>query len=238
MRNQDGIAYYRQIADILIRRIHSGDYQPGEQLPSDRDLSSEFGHNRHTIRRALEIIEDQRLITRQQGRGTFVATELPSATKKIQLPIGLIDITQRLGQRPDAHLLNIQVGPFGRVSKPLRLKGADQVIYIQRLRLIDNEPAILEHIYVPHTLTPDLEQQDLSQSLRNMMAERYGLVVTCKEIEFEPILSSSYISQQLGISVGSPVIMEKRLSFANGEIPCEYSEHIYRGDRFAFTLRQ
>src|SRR3990172_5374396 len=94
---QDGIAFYRQIADILIKRIRAGQYSPGERLPSDRALSAEFGHNRHTVRRALDVVEEQKLITRQQGKGTFVAKTLPASPEKKHLSVGLIDTTRQLG---------------------------------------------------------------------------------------------------------------------------------------------
>ena len=240
MENQGGIAYYRQIADRLIQRIYDGEYAPGEQLPSDRELSTEFGHHRHTIRRALDIVESQRLIKRQQGRGTFVADVLPSPTEKMRLPIGLIDMTRRLGQRPAATVLDVSVsvGQADHINDALQIASDDKVIYLHRLRFIDDEPVILEHIYVPHRLTPGLEHNDLNQSLRDLMVDQYQLAISHKIIEFESILANSYAAQHLHIAVGSPLMQEQRVVFTADNLPCEYSRHIYRGDRFLFSLRQ
>jgi GntR family transcriptional regulator len=239
MGNQGGIAYYRQIADRLIQRIYDGEYALGEQLPSDRELSIEFGHHRHTVRRALDIVEAQALITRHQGRGTFVADILPPPTEKTRLPIGgLIDMTRRLGQRPEAKVLSVSIIQADNVSGALQINPDEQVIYLHRLRLIGDEPVILEHIYVPHRLVPGLEREDLNQSLRDLMAEQYRLSIARKEIEFESILSNSYAAQHLQIAVGSPLMLEKRVAFTPDDLPCEYSKHIYRGDRFLFSLRQ
>ena len=238
MENQDGIAYYRQIADRLIQRIFDGDYAPGEQLPSDRELSTEFGHHRHTIRRALDIVESQRLIKRQQGRGTFVADVLPPPTEKTRLPIGLIDMTRRLGQRPAATVLDVSVSvsQANHISDALQIASDDKVIYLHRLRFIDDEPVILEHIFVPHRLAPGLEHDDLNQSLRDLMINQYQLAITHKVIEFESILANSYAAKHLRIAIGSPLMLEKRVAFTADNVPCEYSKHIYRGDRFSFSL--
>ena len=238
MENQDGIAYYRQIADCLIQRIYDGEYPLGEQMPSDRELSVEFGHHRHTVRRALDIVEAHALIERHQGRGTFVAEVLPPLNEKTRLPIGLIDMTRRLGQRPAASVLSVSVSEANHVNEVMQLELDEPVICLHRLRYIDDEPVILEYIYVPHKLAPGLEHKDLKQSIRDMMVEQYQLTIVQKEIEFESILSNSYTSQRLGIAVGSPLMLEKRVAYTENNILCEYSEHVYRGDRFAFTFRQ
>ena len=235
--NQHGIAYYRQIADILIKRIRTGHYAPGAQLPSDRDLSAEFGHNRHTVRRALDVVEEQRLITRHQGKGTFVVKVLPDDHEKRHLSLGLIDMTRQFGARPSARVLDIAVQLADRVTLTLGLRPEELVTYIHRLRLIDDTPMIIEHIYVPQRIAPGLQDHNLSQSLRDLMTETFNIEVASKEVTFESILSDSYVSQLLNIPVGSPMLLEKRLSRTDDDTPCEYSEHIYRGDRFAFRMK-
>lgn len=237
MRNEAGIAYYRQIADILIARIYNGSYASGERLPSDRELGLEFGHNRHTIRRALDVVEAHNLIVRRRGKGTFVAENIPPGPPRTELPIGLIDITRQLGARPAAEVLKVMVQPANGVAARLRINKDDRVIYLHRLRYLEGEPAIVEHIYVPQALCPGLERYDLSQSLHQLMHRAFGLDVTHKEVAFESILSDGYVSQLLKLPVGSPMMLERRILYAKDGVPREYAEHIYRGDRFSFTLR-
>ncbi|HLV35868.1 MAG TPA: GntR family transcriptional regulator [Spirillospora sp.] len=235
--NQDGIAIYRQIADILVKRIRAGQYSPGERLPSDRELSAEFGHNRHTVRRALDVVEELQLITRHQGKGTFVVRTLPAPPEKKHLSIGLIDTTRQLGTRPPARVLSVSVQSADQVAFNLNLNPGDLVTYLHRLRLIDNTPMIVEHIYVPQALAPKLEDYDLNQSLHEVMTTRFQIEIAGKDVTFESIPSDGYISQLLNIPVGSPMLLEKRLSYTTDHVPCEYSEHIYRGDRFVFRLK-
>ena len=232
-----GIAYYRQIANTLIIRIQSGQYSPGERLPSDRDLSEEFGHNRHTVRRALDLLESEDLIVRRQGRGTFVADPLPVRRSKTQISLGLIDITRAMGVRPDAKVLGVTVEHAGDIAPVLDLQQRDCVIHIHRLRSLNDAPIIVEHIYLKHALLPELEKLDLSQSLRNIMRDQYGIAVTHNRIEFESILSTEEVSTLLDIPLGSPLLLEKRITYAAEGMPCEYSEHVYPGDRFSFVFR-
>lgn len=233
----DGITYYRQIADIIIKRIRTGQYAPGARLPSDRKLGAEFGHNRHTVRRALDVVEEHKLITRHQGKGTFVVKTLPSSPEKNHLSIGLIDTTRQFGTRPAARVLQVSVQPADQVAEQLRVRSDEPVTYLNRVRSIDNTPLIVEHIYVPQKIAPGLENFDLKQSLRDLMTTQFQIIIAHKEVTFESIPSDSHVSQLLGIPVGSPMLLEKRLSFTADNTPCEYSEHIYRGDRFVFRLK-
>ena len=237
LNNQRGITYYRQIADVLIGRIYREVYRPGEKIPSGRELSAEFGCNRHTIRRALDLLEQEHLVTRHQGRGTYVVDEIPNSIRKTQLTIGLIDISHALGARPPAKLLSVNVQPASEVAAKLDIAEETLVTHIHRVRLINDQPAIVENIYIPYPTAPNLTDFDLSLSLRGLMRQQFNLHLTRSEIIFESIISSGYISEILEIPIGSAVMLEKRTSINSENMPSEYSEHIYRGDRFAFVLK-
>jgi DNA-binding GntR family transcriptional regulator len=236
-KKHSGITYYRQIADIIIDRIFSGSYRPGKRLPSDRELSEEFGYNRHTIRRALDLVEAQGLILRQQGKGTFVVDPLPHKNRKTQLVLGLIDITHEFGLRPNAELLEVAVQPADKVAMMLQIDKEEHVTYMHRLRYLNNEAAIIEYIYVSQKVSPGLEKYDLTFSLRSLLQDQYQLNITRKEVTFESVVSNSYVSRLLNIPIGSPMMLEKRVSYTHDGTACEYSEHIYRGDRFSFVLK-
>lgn len=234
-KKQSGIAIYRQIADILTLRIKQGKYKAGEQLPSDRDLSTEFEHNRHTIRRALDILEGNKLIVRHRGRGTFVADTLNTKDSRTSLTLGLIDLTREIGERPTAKVLHTYLQTTDQIDKPhtVPIEGAYYVIH--RLRSINDDPLIIETIHIPILIVPDLLTHDLTASLRELLHETYNIQIVRVDISIESILSDAYMSTLLNIPIGSPLILEKRLAYTADEDMCEYSEHIYRGDRFTFS---
>ena len=237
LSNHIGIAYYRQIANTLVIRIHTGQYASGERLPSDRDLSEEFGRNRHTVRRALDLVEAEDLIVRQRGRGTFVADPLPLRKSKTQISLGLIDITRALGMRPEATVLSVTVEQADEIATMLDIEAQDQVTHIHRLRSLNDDPIIVENIFLATSLFPGLERYALSQSLRDIMREHYDIEITHNQLVFESILSTEEVSSLLNIPVGSPMLLEKRVTYADNGCRCEYSEHIYPGDRFSFVLK-
>lgn len=234
-KKQSGIAIYRQIADILTLRIQQGIYKPGERLPSDRDLSEEFGHNRHTVRRALDILENDKRIVRHRGKGTYVAHTTPLSDKRTSLRLGLIDLAREIGERPNATVLHTYVQTADKANNSHKIPLKNKYYVIHRLREADDEPLIIETIHIPIEVAPDLLKHDLSASLRELLGDTYDLQLERVDVSIESIISDAYMSKLLKIPIGSPLILEKRLAYTADEDICEYSEHIYRGDRFTFS---
>lgn len=236
-KKQSGIAIYRQIADVLTLRIKLQVYKSGDRLPSDRDLSEEFGHNRHTVRRALDILETEKLIVRQHGKGTFV-THMPNLQEeRTSLPMGLIDLTREIGERPSATVLYSNVQTVDKVGHPLNIAVMSNYYVIHRLRLVNKEPLIIETIHIPEAIAPNLFIHNLEASLRELLQETYHVQIARLDISIESIVSDAYMSKLLEVPIGSPMIFEKRIAYTDDELICEYSEHIYRGDRFTFNQK-
>jgi GntR family transcriptional regulator len=87
--DHDGMrAPYLQLADILRKRITSGEIPPGRRIPSQTELEQAFGLSRNTIKKALGILKDEGLVETAPGRGLFVAkagqTIVPSASEQTQ----------------------------------------------------------------------------------------------------------------------------------------------------------
>ena len=106
---------------------------------------------------------------------------------------------------------------------------------IHRLRLLNDEPLIIETIHIPESIAPELFTHDLEASLRELLENVYKIHIERLDISIESIVSDAYMSRLLDVPIGSPMIFEKRVAYTANEQVCEYSEHIYRGDRFTFT---
>ena len=234
-KKQSGITVYRQIADVLKLRIIQQEYNVGDRLPSDRDLSDMFGHNRHTVRRALDILEAEQFITRKHGKGTFVTYEPTIQEDRTSLPMGLIDLTKAIGERPSATMIYSNIQTVEKIGHPLKIAVVSDYYVIHRLRLLNQEPLIIETIHIPEAIAPKLFTHDLEASLRELLHDTYDINIIRLDISIESIISDAYMSKLLEVPIGSPMIFEKRVAYTVDEEVCEYSEHIYRGDRFTFT---
>lgn len=234
-RYETSIPLYVQIAESLLDRIESGELRPGDRLPAERELSQTLEVNRMTVRRALQVLELQGLLMRRQGDGTYVTAP------KIERQAGnLVPFTkgmQRRGYTPGAEVITFERRPAEpSAAKELQLPISTPVYYIRRLRLINQEPVMLERFTLPVRRVPGLERYDLAScSVYEVMETEYGISVTRARQSLEPVVAAEYEAELLRVNPGAPLMLEQRLSFDQDEQPIEYGNDLYRGDRFRFV---
>ncbi|MBI5829640.1 MAG: GntR family transcriptional regulator [Chloroflexi bacterium] len=231
-----GVPLYVQIAESLLDRIEAGELAPGHRLPAERELSQTLGVNRMTLRQALHSLEMQGLLVRRQGAGTYV-----TEAKKIERQAGkLVPFTKGMTQRgyePGAKVLSVEQRPAdSAIAKELGLRTSDAVYDIHRLRLINQEPAMLETFYLPVARFARLDQFDLAKrSVYEILETEYGVTISRARQSLEPVVAAEYEARLLKIKIGAPLMLETRLAFDDRGRPVEYGRDLYRGDRFRFV---
>ena len=229
------IPLYIQIAERLIAQIESGGLSPGEQLPPERDLSEQIGVTRMTLRRALQVLESQGLIVRKHGVGTFIAE--PKIDRQMEIVFRFTSGIQNRGLTPGAEIISIEeilAEPV--LAKDLGLPVSSPVYSILRLRSINQEPVMLESYKIPVQRFPGLDRYDLEKrSIYEIMEIEYGVPITRARQSFEPVIAIEFEANLLKINIGEALMLEKRLSYDSNNLPVEYGNDRYRGDRFRFV---
>ncbi len=230
------VPQYIQIADSLLDQIESGELAPGSRLPSERTLSELFDVNRLTLRRALSRLEAQGLIVRRHGKGNFIAE--PKIERQTGRLVSFTSGMQRRGLSPGAKVINIEQRPVeASIAKQLNVPVLTPVHYVVRLRMINQEPVMLEQLWVPVHCFPGLEHQDLNnRSVYEIMETEYGVSMTNAQRSLEPVIATEYEAELLGIETGTPLMLEQRLGFDQNAKCVEFSKDLYRGDRFRFMV--
>lgn len=227
---------YVQIAEGLIDRIESGELAPGDRLPPERILSSSLGVTRVTLRQALQLVEAEGLLERRQGAGTFIAAPKIERTTTRLTPFTLG--MKRSGLIPGARVVQFERKP-AKISTARRLKLplSSELYYCHRLRLINQEPIMVEKFYLPASSFPDLDAAVLEDaSVFEILEQGYGVRIIRAEQSLEAVSASDYEAELLGITAGAPLLLERRVSYDTGGRPVEYAKDLYRGDRFKFLL--
>jgi GntR family transcriptional regulator len=225
---------YSQIAARLTDRIRAGKLTAGSRLPPERELSETLGVNRMTLRQALHMLESQGLLVRRQGDGTYVAEPVieRQAGKLISFTYGM----QRRGLKPGAKVVLFTQHPVdAEIANRLRVRESALVYDVHRVRLINDEPVLLERYIIPVSRFPNLEKHDLSRSMYEVMEKEYGVQVQQARQSLEPVVAGKYEAGLLGIKKGAPLMLERRISFDKEDRPVEYGNDLYRGDRFRFV---
>jgi GntR family transcriptional regulator len=225
---------YIQIAESLLDQIEAGELAPGTRLPPERTLSELFEVNRVTLRRALGKLEAQGLIIRKHGEGNYIAE--PKIERQTERLVSFTDGMQRRGLLPGAKVIEIEQRPVeAAIAKQLNVPVLTPVYYVLRLRMANQEPVMLEHLWVPVLCFPGLEKQDMNKrSVYEIMKTEYGISMTKAQRTLEPVVATKFEADLLGIEIGAPLMLERRLGFDQNANCVEYSKDLYRGDRFRF----
>ena len=203
----------------------------GDAIPSERQLSADFGVSRLTVRAALDDLVREGHLVRRHGSGTFVSE--PKIAQELTMTSFTDDMRAR-GLRPASQTLDLRVVPAGaRLGRLLHVSPSEPVLVADRLRLADGESMAIETVHIRASHVPGLTAADLEErSFYELLRDRYGIVVVGGEQTIEPTVTDEDESQALGVPLHSPAFRFERVTHsAAGEI-VEFVESIYRGDRY------
>jgi GntR family transcriptional regulator len=234
------LPFYFQLKQILLAELADRELSPGDRLPGDHELCETYGVSRTVVRQALAELETEGVIERVKGRGTFVAP--PRTTEHlVQSLTGLYEDVVSRGSKLRSDVRRQEVVPAdGKIARQLQLVEGSDVLCIERLRFVDEEPWVLTTTYLPFEIAPGLLTDDLThQSLYALLENTYGVVLTHGRRAVEAAAAGEEVAAALALQPGEPVLVLRSASYA-AERPVEVFVAYHRGDRsrFEVTLRR
>lgn len=231
----DPFPKYLQIREILLRWV--ADREVGDMLPSEKALSHEFQVSRVTIREALKSLEQDGIIARRAGVGTWVARAAPLVAD--QRATGPIEEFVRLGIKTSTTLLST-----GLITAPPEVaavfrQGEDwTVLEAQRLRLVEGEPFLLLNAYFPPNIGRKVANISHSDTLYvPTLRALYDAEIREEWQRIEATAIDSKLAKILKIKTGSPVLVVNRLFVDSQRKPVVYFNTIFRADRYYYTVK-
>ena len=231
------VPLYAQIKDILRARILDGSYQPHQQMPSESDMMATFNVSRITVRQALNDLQNEGLIFRIHGKGTFVSK--PKAFQDLGRLQGFGEAMRQMGYETFARVLSIKsVLPSPQVAERLQLPKRARVTELQRVRFLNREPISLDITYVPLAIGNRLAKEDLAaRDVFVILENDYGLALGHAELQIGSTLADDTLAAQLKVEEGSPVLFIERTTHTADGTPIDYEHLYYRGDAFQYKVR-
>lgn len=232
------IPLYVQIQENMLELIDLGMLKAGDALPSERELSQYYGVNRMTVRQAIDGLVQRGLIIKQHGVGTFISEQKP-VQPFMPTVTGFSQRMREAGLRPSSKLIQQQViMPTPMLAHRLNIAATEQVIMIQRLRYVNDEPLMLETSYLSFERFQRILAHDISDhSLYQIMKEEYNVQVAEAEHTFEPMLINSAESEHFGLPEGQPAMLVRVLAYGQDRRVMEFSKSVVRGDRCRYYFR-
>ncbi len=213
---------YEQVKHLIVERVVSGVWNPGDRLPSETALAREINVSQGTVRKAMDDLCQENLLIRHQGRGTFVSIHTAQRELYHFFHLAGPDGNKRLPQRSDVASRTRR--RINRVEADrLQLPMAAEVIVIKRNRFLDERPMIVETIVLPATRFVGFEREtDLPNELYQRYEETYGVTIHKVEESLRAVAATRAEARILCIEPGDPLLEIDRLAETLEGIPVEW----------------
>jgi GntR family transcriptional regulator len=209
---------------------------PGELIPSERDLSEQFGVSRPTLRAAIEDLARDGLLVRHHGRGTYTNARTVSQELAPTAPAADFAVPPAEGNWR-SRVEEFRIEPAGpRLGKRMQVSPSEDLLYVCRVRIVEKAPMAIETIRIPAHVVPGIEPVDFeSGSLYQLLRMRYEVVVADAVQTTEPTVTDANEARLLEVPIYAPALLFERTTRDGGGRVIEYARSIYRGDRYRIT---
>ncbi|MEM7586274.1 MAG: GntR family transcriptional regulator [Acidobacteriota bacterium] len=230
------VPLYYQLGTILREQILSGAYTLGDQLPTEAELVADYGVSRITVRQALKTLEEEKLIRREAGRGTFV-TGLPGVPETIQMEDTLDDLMS-MGRATSVQLLDLRrVASTRQDVETFDIDLEDQVTQCARLRCHHEIPYSYIVNRLPTEIAEGFEDKDWREgSIMRAVEKRLGLRLRVADQSIRATLADAPLAKLLGIRIGAPLLSVDRVVRTDEGRAVARVHTYYRSDIYSLNV--
>ncbi len=226
---------YRQIRELLTRSLESGEWRPGEMIPSESELAARFGVSQGTVRKAIDEMSAEHLLVRKQGRGTFVSSHSdPHSVFRF------LSIRANEGELPPLKSVPLEcwrAKAGAEVARVLGIEVGAPVIVVRRLLRFGNTPAVFDELYLPGELFADLTLDVLKNSkvsLYNLFESQFAVPMVRAEERLSAVSADRLSAELLQVTEGSPLLLVERVSYSYGNKPVEWRKGVCATQHFHY----
>jgi GntR family transcriptional regulator len=235
LARDDRSPLYEQVAAAILEDIRSGLLAPGTVLPKEIELAAELGVSRQTVNQAMTSLAHRGFLIRRRGIGTFVATA------EIEQPLNnlysFIRSVTAQAHQPGNRMLGSRTTIEAPASMLLTGDPDGLLFEIGRLRLIDEEPFVVEYVYFPPEIGErvPLDRLERGELLYDLLRECAGITISRAEETLHAVVTRRIESTLLTIPAGSPAFLVERRGFIGAQM-VEFRRSLIRGDRYQFRV--
>jgi GntR family transcriptional regulator len=223
---------YQQIKALITQSLQSGEWKPGELIPSEVELANRFKVSQGTVRKAIDELAAENLVVRRQGKGTFVA---PHHEARAQYRFLRLMPDAGDPHSPDNKILEVKrLRAPAEVARLLDIKSGDSVIFIRRVQSFDGAPTIVEELWLPGTLFKGLTAERLVEykgPMYGLFETEFGTRMIRATEKIRAVSADEGIAELLKIKQNTPLLSVERVSYTYGDKPVEVRRGLYLTDR-------
>ena len=223
----------------LRSRLQGGEFAPGDDFPSEKELGDHYSVSRVTVRQALAQLQKDGLIDRRPGKGTFVTNKVTSMN--LHKFTGALEdaIFRGLGPKYEARLVDFYLDrPDPAVAENLDLDPKAEMLHVKRVRLAGGSPMAYLHNCLPKEIGSRLTPEDvLARPIMNSLGNKLRLSLSQADQVIEATMADARMAELLEIMVGYPLLKMTRTTYgANGEM-FNHVVMLFRADKYSFRVK-
>lgn len=229
---------YLLVKDEILSYIRENGLEAGTLLPPESQLSSQLGISRGTLREAMRVLEEEGVVRRKQGLGTFICNTKNLIRSTLDINESVSEMLIGKGMKPGSRDTKIEkIKASKKLAEKLDLKQGDPIISLTRLRTANEVPIAHTIDFLPLGIVPETFSQDFGGgSLYTYMEERLGIELTNSILRIQPIKAPKSIARALDIKPGTLLMLLEQTDRNTNFVPVLYSEEYFVADRFEFIV--
>ncbi|TQS43700.1 GntR family transcriptional regulator [Cryptosporangium phraense] len=222
----------------MLELITSGSLEPGQRLGSERELASDLGVSRTTLRQALGVLEQSGVVRRVPGRGGGTFVSRAKIERDLSRVVGVPALLRAQGFTAGSRVISAGISAADdATAAALELEPGGLVVEIVRIRLADGLPVSLEHARLTAERFPGLLELPLGGSVYELLDEHYGVRPTEAVEHIEAVAAGPDEASVLDVAAGAPLLSITRTATDAAGVPFEFSHDLFRGDRTRILVR-
>lgn len=226
--------------EALRQAIQEGKFPPGSQLPPEMELISLLGVSRSTLREAMRTLEEQHLIVRKRGLGTFV-NERP-ILKDLSMNFGITEMIRQAGMLPGADSVSLKrEKASAAIAKALQLDETDIIVVMERVRTADQRPVVWSQDILPENILGEhlIETAFLeTHSLYLYLETHLNIHISHGAAQIRPVAATAEIAEKLNIHRGAPLLRVDQTDYDTSGQPVLHSIEHHLPDAFVFIVNR
>jgi DNA-binding GntR family transcriptional regulator len=229
-----------QVEELLRGRIRDGTYAPGSRMPSESELSEEFGVSRATVRTVLAKLAVNGLILRKQGDGTYVNVRVRELGAHLGNLWEFARIIETNGYKPTIKSLTIEKKPATeKEAVALALEPGDELLSLTRLFYADNQPVILANNVLPASfLRESVDQIDGQLSIRDILNRYCNQNIAFAITDIRSVLVDGDVHDMLGKELGSTILALQVAFYSKQNVPLALGANYLDDEMLRLSLAQ
>ncbi len=219
---------YQQIKALIMQSLQTGEWKPGEMIPSEMDLAARYKVSQGTVRKAIDDLAADNLVARRQGKGTFVTTHYEDVVKFRFLRLVPDEGEPHYGASRVLECKRLRAP--AEIARLLDIRTGDSVVQIRRVLTFSNEATVLDEIWLLGANFKGLTAEKLNEWKGPMYAlfeAEFGTRMIRATEKIRAVAADSTAAELLSVPPDSPLLSVERVSFTYGDRPVEVRRGLY-----------